>query len=100
MKIAVEVQYTWLLIQPSQFYPAQLCAGRTTMQHLVEPSMPLMLIPSYTALRSHHILLHMYQEKIVSFNFLARIYPMALMSNLLSRTTLLMMQEVCYMVVQ
>ena len=43
---------------------------------------------------------HMDQNKNASFNSLARICPMVLMSNLFSRTTLLILQEVCYMVVQ
>ena len=58
--------------------------------------MSLMLTLSFTALRLHHI----DQEKNASSNSLARICPMVLMFNLSSRTTLLMLQEVCYMVAQ
>ena len=39
-------------------------------------------------------------KKSASFNSLARLCPMVLMSNLFSITTLLMMQDVWYMVVQ
>ena len=42
-----------------------------------------------------------YKKKNASFNSQVRSCPMmALISNLILRTTLLMMQEVCYMVVQ
>ena len=44
--------------------------------------------------------IHIYQKKIAFFNFLGRICPVVLMPNLFSITTLLMLQEVCYMVVQ
>ena len=43
---------------------------------------------------------HMHQNKSASFNSLAKICPMVLMSDSFSRTTLLILQEVCYMVVQ
>ena len=39
------------------------------------------------------------KENNAFFNFMTRIYPV-FMFNSFSRTTLLMMQEVCYMVVQ
>ena len=39
-------------------------------------------------------------KKNAFFNSLVRICPMVLMSNLFSRRTLLVVQEVCYMVVQ
>jgi len=58
--------------------------------------MSMMVAPSVTVL----LLLNLYHKKNASFNSLARICPMVLMSNLFSRTTLVMMQEVCYMVVQ
>ena len=74
----------------SPFYLTQLCIGRTIMQHGEELYMLKILVP----------VIHMYQKKIASFNSLARICPVVLMSNLFSRTTLLMMQEMCYMVVQ
>ena len=44
--------------------------------------------------------LYLIQKKNASFNSQARICPMVLMSNLFSRTILLMLQVVCYMVAQ
>ena len=57
--------------------------------------MSMMSTPWSTAVR----LSHFYQKKNVSFNSLVRNMPIQLMSNLFSSTTLLTMQEVCYMVV-
>ena len=54
------------------------------------------LTPWFTALNLSHI-----QQKInVFFNSQARMSPAVLMPNLFSRTILLMMQPLCYMVVQ
>ena len=53
----------------------------------------LTLAPSVT------VSMHTYQDKIVSSNSLTKIHPV-LMFNSFSRTTLLMLLEVCYLVVQ
>ena len=73
----------------SPFHLTQLRVGRTIMQIWEEQLLFLMLTPSFTAPRFPHI----YQKKIASFNFLTRIF---LVSNFSSRTTLLKLQEVCY----
>ena len=43
---------------------------------------------------------HLYLKKTASYKFQARLSLVALMCNLFSKTTLLLMQEVYYMVVQ
>ena len=81
----------------SPFCLTQPCCGKIIMQNLEEPSMSVIsLTPSFTALKPTYV----QERKNASFNSLARICPMVSMFNLFSRTTLLMMQEVCYMVVQ
>ena len=84
------------ICQPSPFYQTQPCIGRTIMPRLEELSMLMIaLTHSSTALRLRNV-----HRMNASSNSMTTICPVVLIPNLFSRTTLLMLQEVCYMVVQ